>query len=79
MMIGFEPAFVIIRIEKDALRVPQSDADFDILCNSVISVIRVYWSRELAQAEAERLNSLNSAKGCHYYVQHTRVQGRRHA
>lgn len=71
---GYLPAFAVIRIERDLIRAPESDDEFEVLCDGWINVVRVLWSRDRALAEAERLNSLNNDEGSFYYVQHTRVQ-----
>ena len=73
-MQDFMPAFAVIRVYRDQLREPATDEELELLCNGTIAVVRIYWKRETAQAEAERLNSLNAEKGAFYCCQHTRVQ-----
>lgn len=38
-----------------------------------VTVKEILWTRELAEAEVERLNSLNAEKGCRYFWQATRL------
>jgi len=38
-----------------------------------ITVKAIVWSQEQAEAEVQRLNALNAAKGCHYWWQSTRL------
>jgi hypothetical protein len=56
------PAFAIIRIDT------YLDND-----ESRVTVKRVVWDLEVAEAEVLRLNDLNAHKGSHYFWQHTRV------
>jgi hypothetical protein len=44
--------------------------------NMAITVTKVLWSEEAANAEARRLNQLNGAKGAVYFVALTRLQRR---
>jgi len=44
--------------------------------DSRVSVLRVVWSEEVADAETRRLNDLNADKGCRYFWQYTRVDRR---
>lgn len=63
-----EPGYAIIRVDEF-----QGE---EITSENRITVKRVVWSEEVAQAEVERLNSLNQHKGCRYFWQHTRVDRR---
>ena len=58
-----EDAYAIVRVDLD------SEADWP----NRITVKEVVSSQELAQREVERLNELNSEKGCVYFATHTRV------
>ena len=63
-----EPGYAIVRIDEF-----QSD---DVSPEHKITVKRIVWSQEVAEAEVERLNSLNQEKGCRYFWQYTRVDRR---
>ncbi len=71
---GFLPAAALLRVYRDQLKVPANDDEFDAFCSGGVSVIRVYWSSNEAQVEADRLNELNGHKGAFYFCQHARVQ-----
>ncbi len=57
-------AFVILR--RDAFVDDPVDA---------ITGTKGYLTREAAEAEADRLNALNTDKGAHYFVRLVRLQG----
>jgi hypothetical protein len=39
-----------------------------------VTVKRVVWDLDTAEAEAQRLNAANNDKGCFYFAQSTRVE-----
>jgi hypothetical protein len=58
------PVFAIVRI------------DFDMSLENAITVTKVDWSMETAQAEVARLNELNKGRNCTYLWQTTRLEKR---
>jgi hypothetical protein len=62
---GKQTGFAIIRV--DEFLEPSAPTDVRI------TVKRVVWTKEAADAEVSRLNTINSAKGCRYFWQATDV------
>jgi hypothetical protein len=61
----YDHVFAVLRIDAE-------DENFsDLPC--AVTVVKVLWSAEAAQAETERLNRLNAQKGCTYLWQITRL------
>jgi hypothetical protein len=60
-----EPAYAIVRVDRDA---PTDEERF--------TVRRIVWDEELAEAEVRRLSKLNANKNCGYFWQYTRVDRR---
>jgi hypothetical protein len=63
----YDHVYAIIRLDKGPWRDALPDKD-------MISVKKVVRSREVAEQEVDRLNRLNSDKGCVYYWQITRLE-----
>jgi hypothetical protein len=61
----YDHAFAIVRI--DHYDIPDSATDH-------VTLTKVVWRQDVAEAEVARLNSLNSDKGCEYVWQLTRVE-----
>ena len=60
-----EPGYAIIRLDEFLGE--------DVALQSKVTIKRIVWNLELAEAEVDRLNKLNEEKGCHYFWQYTRV------
>lgn len=68
---GYEHAYAIVRIDfYDQPTVSRSNMQ------QRVTVKRVVWDAETARQEVERLNRVNSNKGCVYFSQVTRVEKR---
>ncbi len=67
----FDHAFAIVRVDT----FQGLDVALDAL-PARITVKKIVWNGETAQAEVERLNSLNRDKHCIYFSQVTRIERR---
>ena len=65
------PAYAVVRL--DTYDEPTEASPSNISVSVDVTVKKVLWSQEEAEAEVERLNQLNSDKGCRYFWQYTRV------
>jgi len=59
------PAFAILRLNTHLEDPEPTDQ---------MSVIRIVWTRERAEAEVRRLNALPTAVRCPYFWRHTRAE-----
>lgn len=66
------PAYAVIRLDHD-LRDLSSSGGATPQASVTITVKEVLLSQERAEAEVERLNKINSEKGCRYFWQYTRL------
>jgi hypothetical protein len=66
------PAFAVIRLDYD-LRDLSSSGGATPQASMTVTVKEVLLSQERAEVEVERLNKLNSEKGCRYFWQYTRL------
>ena len=66
----YEQAFAIVRLDTF------QGADLEKEPEVVITVKKVVWAREVAEAEVSGLNKLNEKKGAVYFWTFTRVEQR---
>ena len=66
------PAYAVIRLDHQ-LRNLSSSGGATPEASVIVTVKEVLLSQERAEAEVERLNKLNSEKGCRYFWQYTRL------
>jgi hypothetical protein len=66
------PVYAVIRLDHD-LRDLSSSGGATPQASVIFTVKEVLLSQERAEAEVERLNKLNSEKGCRYFWQYTRL------
>ena len=63
----YDHVYAIIRLDRDAVTGGIPD-------RNLVMVKKVVRSKEVAEQEVERLNRLNTDKGCEYYYQITRLE-----
>ena len=64
-----EQVYAIVRVDLPVEGVVSPSSDW----RTVVTVKGILRSEEAAKAETDRLNALNSARGCVYFWQTTRV------
>jgi hypothetical protein len=65
------PAYAVVRV--DTYDEPPEASPSNISVSVDVTVKKVLWSQEAAEAEVKRLNDLDSDKRCRYFWQYTRV------
>jgi len=63
----YDHIYAIIRLDKDVI-------SGGIIDRNQVMVKKVVLSKEKAEQEVDRLNRLNTDKGCEYYYQITRLE-----
>ena len=63
----YDHIYAIIRLERDVIT-------GGLLDRNLVTIKKLVRSREIAEQEVDRLNKLNSDKGCDYYFQITRLE-----
>ncbi|MBY0325266.1 MAG: hypothetical protein K2Q30_00010 [Gemmataceae bacterium] len=63
----YDHIYAIIRLDRDVI-------SGGIIDRNQVMVKKVVLSKEKAEQEVDRLNRLNSDKGCEYYYQITRLE-----
>ncbi|MEY4394997.1 MAG: hypothetical protein ACO3GX_16885 [Gemmataceae bacterium] len=63
----YDHIYAIIRLERDVIT-------GELLDRNLVTIKKLVRSRENAEQEVDRLNKLNSDKGCDYYFQITRLE-----
>jgi hypothetical protein len=65
--VKYDHVYAIIRLDKDGSGCARPD-------RNLVTITKVLRSKEDAEREAKRLNTLNADKGCEYYCQVTRLE-----
>jgi hypothetical protein len=68
---NYDHVYAIIRLDKEV-------AAYDLSNKNWVVVKKVVRSKEVAEQEVNRLNRLNSDKGCEYFYQITRLEREPH-